>query len=207
MDKERESVRSDWLFVAIEEYKTLRMEILEAIKLQYSIIQIGLTTIGLLIALLPALIDKEYLPQVFLLILIPATSYITLLLWIGEVERMMRAGIYIFNLEEEVRNLFKDMPSPLNWETWLKGSTGKAKHIDRHMTSNYKAVIALYLGAAMASFSIGGTNYFKFKMPPKIQLIVYLAECAIFFAMFLYFYKRGTNIRDYKIVKKRIYLQ
>ena len=188
---------SDWLFVAIEEYKALRMEILNSIKLQYLTVQIGLTAIGVLLVLLSTFLNKKYLPQIFLLILTPAASYITLFLWMGEVERMVRAGIYIHSREKYMSTLFKGMPSPLNWETWLREPVSNG--VDRHIAANYKSVIALYLGAAVTSILIGNTNYFKAKIPLKWLFTIDFIEAIVFVGMLIYYYRKATRIRDFKI--------
>lgn len=53
----------------------------------------------------------------------PVVSFVVVLMWMAELERMARAGAWVALLESRIRLVFKDhhLPSPLGWESSLRG--------------------------------------------------------------------------------------
>ncbi|ODS36129.1 hypothetical protein BEH94_01855 [Candidatus Altiarchaeales archaeon WOR_SM1_SCG] len=110
----------DWLSVIMEEYKSLREESLTAMQTQQSILRFGTATLGIVLAAGLNLWEKSLLPEFVFLFLIPLLSYLVIIIWVGEVERMIRAGTFLAQLEKKVNKAFGGKPEALTWESWLR---------------------------------------------------------------------------------------
>lgn len=116
--------RMKWFDIVIEEYNSLRNESSDALKHQQSIINYGLTAIGVLIAFSANLWGNEAIVEVIFVLFIPFLCNLIILIWNGEVRRMSRAGQYIKRIEDKILaefsgKLSNDVPA-LEWETYLR---------------------------------------------------------------------------------------
>lgn len=98
----------DWLSVALEEYKTLREESLQAIQNQLFVLRLGALALGFLLAsIFPLLQFRELLAYLELTLFYPIVIALITIIWAGEVGRMGRAGNYISALEKEINDRLK----------------------------------------------------------------------------------------------------
>ncbi len=109
----------DWLEVVMEEYKNLRKESLTSMQMQQSILSLGAATVGVALSSAFATWDRSPLPEFLFLFLVPILIYLIVLVWLGEVGRMFRAGHFLSKLEEKVNREFSEKGLALSWETWL----------------------------------------------------------------------------------------
>lgn len=148
----------DWVEVAMEEYKSLRGEVSDSLKNQQSIINYGITAIGLVIGF-GANLWKESIPaDAIFFIVIPILCHLIILLWNGEVNRMSRAGNFIKEIEGKINRVVKSK-SPeihedaLSWENWLR------KYKDKNKTNkvnwNYYSLITLFLFIDIVAVVLG----------------------------------------------------
>ncbi|MFN3466834.1 MAG: hypothetical protein ACK4WF_03930 [Candidatus Brocadiales bacterium] len=117
----------DWLLVALEEYKTLRDEGLQAIQNQLFVLRLGALALGFLLASISPLLQfKELLAYLELTLFYPIVIALITIIWTGEVGRMIRAGNYISALEKEINdrlkknNKLEENEVALYWEQWLR---------------------------------------------------------------------------------------
>jgi hypothetical protein len=113
-----------WFDIVLQEYNSLRTEVSDSLKNQQSIINYGLTAIGVLIAFTANLWGKEFIVEMIYVFFVPFLCNLIILIWNGEVRRMSRAGQYIKGIEDKIdKTLSKstsiNMPA-LNWETYLR---------------------------------------------------------------------------------------
>ncbi|MGG3468778.1 hypothetical protein ABES02_15015 [Neobacillus pocheonensis] len=122
-DKQRE-FQLKWFDIVMEEYNSLRNESSDALKHQQSIINYGLTAIGVLIAFSANLWGKEKIVESIFVLFIPFMCNLIILIWNGEVRRMSRAGQYIKSIEDKIHNEFIRSANiserSLEWETFLR---------------------------------------------------------------------------------------
>jgi hypothetical protein len=106
---------------AIEEYKSVRQERLEALARQQAVAQYGLATGGVAVgvALLAAKSDQTGAAVVVLMILIPLTGLFGALMLATEAQRVARAGWYLRGLESRINGHLPADAEPLGWETLL----------------------------------------------------------------------------------------
>jgi hypothetical protein len=116
---------SDWYTAVLEEYKSLRAEAVTARDAQLSVLRIGVALIAGLIALGATLRNEEFLGGLLLSVIVPILVILTLELWIGEIQRSVRAGAFVAAIEHRLALLFaeKDLDPPLAWETWLRNKS------------------------------------------------------------------------------------
>jgi hypothetical protein len=146
---------SEFLFHAqLEDYRTIRDELLGAISNQHMALTFGT---GALVAALGAGFlswNQSVAPAIFFGV-VPLSWWI-LTMWLGEVVRMLRAGQFCFDQEqlinESIRSLDPSLPNALRWESWVRQSSPPFQKV----AWTYVSVALLFLftnGVAMA----GGT--------------------------------------------------
>ncbi len=145
----------------LEEYKTLRDESLQAINNQLSVLKMGTGAIGLLIAAGFSLWESEIKLAVLIFItFLPLVSYLSLIIWIGEFERMIRVSRFLAGLEKRISNAVgKD--NLLSWESrlWTKNDKSKTPQ----MTINYLSIISMFYLVSGVSIYIGFIKVFEMK--------------------------------------------
>lgn len=149
--------KMEWLEIVMEEYKTLREETLTSVKMQQSILSFGTATIGIVASAGFAVWEKPLLPGIIFLIVMPLIIYLIILIWLGEIGRMFRAGGFLFRLEEKVNRQFKDREAALLWETWLRTGKWVGKKPHHGIRIHYISIGVLLGITAIASIALG--NY------------------------------------------------
>lgn len=135
----------------MKEYETLRQESLDSINNRSQIVSFGLGTVGVLAA---GVLASERASGSFpLLVLvfslgIPTISVLVLYSWLGEVERMMRAGRFMVDLEARINAEISAAGPTLTWERWLRSSNTQMRY-------PYIVVLALFLGIAVGAPLLG----------------------------------------------------
>src|SRR5262249_11532432 len=149
-----------WLSVAIEEYKSVRTESLDSMKLQNAILSYGVTAIGLIFTAGIGLIDKNMLlvAEAMFLLFIPMIVFFIVVIWAGEVARMYRAGSFLAEHEGIINRYVKrsgsgdgwDEPA-LVWENWLLGMSDSKKTPHQRLYIQHYSVLAMFLFLAILS--------------------------------------------------------
>lgn len=133
------------------EYETLRQESLDSINNRSQIVSFGLGTLGVLAG---GVLASERASNSFPLLVvvfsvgIPTISVLVLYSWLGEVERMMRAGRFMVDLETRINDEISPANPALSWERSLRSS-----NIQMHYP--YVVVLALFLGIAVGALFLG----------------------------------------------------
>lgn len=187
-----------WFDIAMNEYNSLRNESADSLKNQQSIINYGLTAIGVLIAFSANLWGSEQIVEMIYVVFIPFLCNLIILIWNGEVRRMSRAGQYIKRIEEKVHSLLKDRSNidvqALEWETFLrmpkddgqKIATNKKpksripfinpKQKDNKIKSNYIAIILMFGGLSLFSIVLGFVHNYSMFQSEQTSRIALLNE-------------------------------
>lgn len=149
----------NWLEAAFEEYKTIREESLTAMQMQQAVLRYGLAIIGLLIATALNTWDQLILSGTLLLVFLPVVCYLIVMIWIGEIGRMMRAGQYLYKLEKKINLKIDDQNPPLNWEIHLRdfSNTGETPQL----RWNYLAILGILFFFAAASVVLGNVRIWE----------------------------------------------
>jgi hypothetical protein len=183
---------TEWFEVVLEEYKSTRIEITNAIQLQQHIIYVALGAISIMIGFGFTLWDKLILPEFIYMVLIPIISYLFLFNWLGEVARMMRAGNFNFELEDKINNALaneiKAFGKALIWEHWIRENS---KNKTKQNKWNYGVVILLFITIPILSNCLGiyhnilSTHNFILFKNPLILYIVFACNFLIWVWVFI----------------------
>lgn len=108
-----------WLIAALEEYRSLRVEIVDAIEAQRKIMQLGLTGLSVLIGLGLQQISPLFTVVLFMLLAPTVAIFITAGA-LGERFRASRASYFLACKEQIVNQVLAGSHPALEWEKWLR---------------------------------------------------------------------------------------
>ena len=142
----------------MEEYRAVRAEILASINAQQSNLRFGSAIVlAMIIFAMRGAIDDanedSLFPLLVLLLAAPMSCYIAIVMWIGELWRMMRAGEYVEQLEREINQEHFENKKILNWENWRRSDANSK--VDFMLRGNYWGTLVLFFGGALFSILIG----------------------------------------------------
>jgi hypothetical protein len=165
-------VHDRWLDVKLEEYRALRSEVTTSITSQQSILSFGTATLALVFGPGLALFATKTELAISLIFnaLIPLLSGVVLVIWWGEILRMVRAGEWLAQIEKDVNGLFATLGiayGPLHWEGWLRVLPAGVPYrrlikppfkpfpFVRQFVINIRGVLAAFWTVALASLGLG----------------------------------------------------
>jgi hypothetical protein len=150
-----------WFDIALEEYKSLRGEVSDALKNQQSIVNYGLGAVGIVLGFGANRWDDGIVVEILFTLFIPMICNLVIFVWSGEVNRMSRAGLFIRDLErkinEEAGRQLGVSREALSWETWLR--TFKKNSPSRKTLYNYLAIIFMFMLISAVASGIGLYHY------------------------------------------------
>ncbi len=184
---------NEWLEVCLEEYKTLRAESMSAMSAQQSILNYGFATTAALIAVgFHNWTGQVGITIVVFLGFLPIVSSLVLIIWLGEVARMMRASVRLITLEEKI-NSFLDKPDPaLTWETWLR-QKDDGNHTPQ-LKWNYAAIVFAFMLISLFSIVIGIFSAHT-HLNPLGLVIVYIWELLILLSTCVFVIQTARNFK------------
>jgi hypothetical protein len=142
---------TEWVDVALEEYRTLRQESLEAINRQLQILGLGTTASGVVLGLGVKASAGSATAAVLLVFFSPLLDLLVAILWLGEMERMVRAGRHIATLEQRISAEFPEQPPPLDWEQSLRQHAAAR----RRLLSVYRSIFGILLLLGLVAAILG----------------------------------------------------
>jgi hypothetical protein len=160
----------------LEQYRSLRNEVLRGTEDGNQVISYGLAAIGII---LTAAVTQEGKLVGFLLfaVLVPGLSSLVLSLWFGTLERIARASFFITGIESRLTRAVGAPILPM-WDSWLRSKDPATDRSNRHFwTTEYSGIalfVFLVIGPLLVSLQTGGTTL---RLRSKI-IIVALAACA-----------------------------
>jgi hypothetical protein len=108
-----------WLTAALEEYRSLRIEIIDAIEAQRKIMQLGVTALSVLIGLGLQRISP-LLTVTLLTLLVPTVAIFVTAGALGELFRAARASSFLAYREPIINRAVSGSNPALEWEKWLR---------------------------------------------------------------------------------------
>lgn len=193
--------------IILEEWKSLRDESIRSMTHRNTIISFGIGALGALFFTganfynNPSLVSK-FLSFGIFYYLIPFLSVMTVVLWLGEAERMSRAGARMKSLEEKINNIYND--EVLGWETYLRKQRPKeGEYFVRRLISNtyqmwypYIAVIVSFAGFFCCSVGIGIVLFYSlYNLKSWEVLLMILPQLTIFTVVHILIIKKGASLK------------
>jgi hypothetical protein len=164
-----------WFELAVNEYNALREEILTTMGTQDGTLRFGAATVGIVLTggfnvwddLLPA--------ALVFLVVVPFLCMMVLIVWLGEVTRMMRAGKHVENLERAFE-AFSFPPRPvMRWERNLRDPNAENTRWARHYEWNYLAIVLMFWLLGVVSIAGGVYRAVWAKDAPSSPTAVWIA--------------------------------
>ena len=144
----------------LEQYRTLRAEVLRSMEDGNQIMSFGLAAIGIVLSAGIGAKNTLFGLTVFSL-LVPTFSGLVLSMWFAAQERTARASYYLTGVESRIKKTLKLEDSHTSWECWLRGSSkdGKVpKHFWYTENSAISMLTVLTIWPLYFSFSTGGNE-------------------------------------------------
>lgn len=160
--------REPHLYVAIEEYRALRQEIVASLHAQHSVLSFGAGSVALLAGAIAARWNSDAtLSSLALMGVIPYGLTLMFAAWMNEVTRMRRAGSYLrFVTERKIGYLLGDRYA-LAWEAWLGHDVnppiGRARFLakPRNLHVGIATISVVLVGFTAVSFGVGAYHLEK----------------------------------------------
>jgi len=142
-----------WTDLALEEYRALRAEVVATMQTQGNSLSFGSATLGLVAAGAFNVWKEAFLTTVIFMFVVPFVCSLVLIIWMGEVTMMHRAGEHLLGLETELQRAFGVKPEGpvFSWESHLRSGPRR----ERHFGWNYAAIIWMFLSIAAGSVLLG----------------------------------------------------
>lgn len=163
--------------ILLQEYRTLREEILTSMASRNSILAFGLATVGVLYTAAAQMGHESVtgnLSHLILILVLPFVCFFISLSWLGEYERIQRAGGFIARLEKRINDLAAERL--LSWETELRMKK-------KHMNYPYHAILTLLTLLGLLSFGIGLYRWTGFN---RCYLLYSCSALMVELVLFLY---------------------
>lgn len=148
--------RNLWLDPVLTEYSSMRTESVTSMQTQQSTLAFGTATIGFVAASAFGLIgeDSTAFTPIFV-VGVPLLSLLIVIVWFGELARMMRVGRRLETIEDIVHEELVRRGAPETVFTWEKRLRLAESKFDRQFCFSYYAVIGLFAGIAATSILLG----------------------------------------------------
>lgn len=154
----------------LEEYSSLRRESLSAIGYRVQILAFTFASLAVVVAGLLTRNLPDVLTGIISLIVVPQIAKASVLMWLGEYHRSVRAGRYLRKVEEKINQIVGS--NTLGWETTLATGTDR-------MSYPYVSVVSLLLGIGYVA-SVFGIFLLSFNSKGSLRpsVLVVLVICS-----------------------------
>jgi len=164
--------------ISLEEYKSLRQEALTSMGTQQSILSFGTAALGILLAGAFNVFGDALAAALIFLLFVPLLSHLVLVLWMTEVVRMLRAGFFLANIENEISALI-GRDGILTWERWAHArpsaeerDKGDIRVVLRDVDRlNFQVVTGLLFSIALAGVAIGNYELMQLEGEHKVLVV------------------------------------
>jgi hypothetical protein len=165
-----------WFELAVQEYNALRGEILATMATQDGTLRFGAATVGIVLTGGFSVWDDRLPAALIFLVVVPFLCLMVLIVWLGEVTRMMRAGNHVLELEDMFLENIPGLPEPvMRWEKNLRDPTAKGTRWKRHYEWNYLAIVLMFWSLGVVSIAGGVYRVIWAKGSPSNPTVVWNA--------------------------------
>lgn len=149
-----------------------------------------------LIGLGVTLRSESFLGAFLLSVVVPVIVILTFELWIGEIQRSVRAGAVVAAIEDRLRSIFADsgLGPPMGWELWLRSAApgiwpnpNKTSQQERDSVVRALIISGFLLFIALGSYGLG----LHFFWHDKYRTLMYVTAAVVGVSLLLL----GVRIR------------
>jgi hypothetical protein len=182
----------EWLDASLEQYKAVWQEKMASMNTQQSNLQIATAIIGAIFVAGLNLWDKPVVSEFILLFIVPVVSYLFLVIWMGELQRMVRATKFLAAFENSLNEALSNAPIRLSFENWILQKKGR--DYPNILKWNYRAILITFQLIAAASVAVG---LYKFSMTASFTYVWLILGFEIIPAIFILIYYMFTVNKFY----------
>jgi hypothetical protein len=183
-----------WLTAALAEYQSLRQESLQAQKEQQTILQYGITGVGILIGLALQL-DAEILAILLLLYLVPLLGIFIISVWFTEIFRSLRAGTFISGLEAKINSVVGRSGAPaLEWESWLRARPKQRMFVRDRMS--FLVLCSLNLTGTVLAGYLATRAEFRLDHPAPVIAVLGGLHVALLVGSVIYYFTKERDVHN-----------
>lgn len=153
-------MESDWLTAVLEEYRSLRTEAIAAREAQLAVLRFGAANLAVLVAAALSLRNKETVfAAAILSLIVPGVVFFVIEIWLGEIERTIRAGNFVAAIERRLAEHFRNTDPPMAWEIWLrKGPKGQPSAPQRAAVVRASIIFLSFIILSFGSAAAGAST-------------------------------------------------
>lgn len=181
------------LKIWLEQYQSVREEIIVSFKNQQNTLQWTSVSVGglLLLAYYLKAAGYEVLTLFVFLVFLPCAAIMFLNIWIGEIGHIIRNSAYLYQLEDKLApHLSKSNSLPL-FEHWLRDR-------DRHIKTGYISSVAIYMGLLATGHIMANVMIYLYEyIIPGLAWKLLFTCSTIMFNIYI-------NIDRYRLIKRYI---
>jgi Zn-dependent protease with chaperone function len=187
--------------LALKEYESVRREEIAAMQSHVSTLRYAITGSVVLFGIAAQQHADKYLGWAIALALLPLVILFSAVIWMGEYERMARAGRYIALAEERINGLLGEgVKGPLRWESWLReGGSSQSRLVGGH--HRYLMIVCVLAALQIAAVAMGLHFYWhQHAHDPSREWLVPTAvavNLAILLTLLGYFRSSYERLRDF----------
>jgi Zn-dependent protease with chaperone function len=186
--------------LSVEQYRTVRQEEFAALQSQISTLRYGITGCVVLIGIAAQQHADKYLGWAISLALVPLVVLFSAVIWMGEYERMARAGHFVAILEGQLNTRLGDGWRPLRWESWLReGGSSESRIVGGQ--HRYLAIACVFIAFQVAAVAMGLHFYWHMHAHDPSRYWLIPTAVAVNFVILLmllgYFRSSYERLRDF----------
>jgi len=182
-------VSTDWIDAALEEYRSLREESLQAIDRQVRVLGLGTTASGVVLGLGVKTGTSVSTATILLVFFSPLLAFLVCVLWLGEMERMVRAGAQVATIERRISGRIDPSDPPMGWENSLRLNRPRRRRI----ATVYRAIFAILFIIALFASILGDIGVAHHYSNPV------LAVATLFDALVLFILIRTFTCTEFRL--------
>lgn len=177
----------DSVEILLKEYDTLRQEILTALGSRTSILSFGQASVAAIVTVSVASVaatGTSLISGFLLLLAAPAMVLFTLIIWLGEYQRMQRAGKFLCEIEQRVNEMTQQ--PLLTWESHLRTQRG-------HMGYPYNATV---LTLTVFSLACSFAGFLTLGIARPLSILLFAAVLIVHIIVFRFANRRIAELQS-----------
>ena len=177
----------------IEQYRSLRAEIIRAMEDGNQVMTFGLGAIGIVMT---AGIGAKGTPISFFIfaVIVPSFSSMVMSMWFAAQERIARASFFITGIESRLKESL-NASIPL-WDSWLRTSPGKKKGSSQHFWNTEFSGIAIFAFLIFCPLLLSGTVS-GVSVSSHVRILVEVTAGVAYAILFAWFRVRVRRWRNW----------
>lgn len=154
-DARRAKRSADWVVTALDEYRSLRSESLQAIDRLLRVLGLGTTAPGVVLGLGVEAGIGSSTASLLLIVLSPLLALVLCVFGLGEMERIVHVASHVASLEKRISQRIDPSDPPLSWESALRDNPTSRRRSFNVYRANFTIIFLLaMIGAVLGNIGL-----------------------------------------------------